>query len=156
MRVKEPLKKMKKSIGLLSIVLIVGFAAFILYRLHLVEEMKPVKEGVAAFKNENYQKALEKLEPAAKSGNLVARSFVAQIYALGLGVEADNEAAAKWLSCDGIKFCVDGELEYSFAHVFTNQYDSYHDMSKAIFWMQISSSKGYEKADEWLAKNTNN
>lgn len=144
---------MPKKIGLLFVALIIGLAAFILYRLHLVEEMKPVKEGVAALKNENYAEALEKFKPAAEHGDLLARSFMAQIYALGLGMEVDNEAAAKWLSCDGIKSCVNGQPEYSFAYVFANEDGPYHDMAKAAYWMRISSSKGYKKADEWLAKN---
>ena len=128
-------RKMAKKIGLLSLVLIIGFAAFILYRLHLVEEIRPVKEGVAALKNENYAEALEKFKPAAERGDLLARSFMAQIYALGLGVKADNEAAAKWLSCDGIESCVNGHPEYSFAYVFINEDDPYHDMAKAAYWM---------------------
>jgi TPR repeat protein len=149
-------KSMAKKIGLLSVVVFIGFAAFILYRLQIVEERKPVKEGVAAWKNEHYAEALEKFRPAAERGDLVARFYMAQIYALGLGVEANNDVAEKWLSCDDIKSCVNGEPEYDFAYVFTNESDRYYDINKAVYWMKISSSKGYKKADDWLAKNSGN
>jgi len=131
-------------------VLLIGFAAFILYRLHLVEQWKPVKEGIAALKNEHYAEALEKFRPAAERGDLLARFYVAQLYALGLGVEVNNDVAEKWLSCDDIKSCVNGAPEYDFAYVFTNESDRYHDLNKARYWMKISSRKGYKKAEEWL------
>lgn len=147
---------MRKKISYLAAVLIVGSAVFILYRLYLVEERRPLRDGIAAWKNEDYTEAIKKLEPLAERGDLIARSFMAQFYAFGLGVEVNNDTAQKWLSCDNVKSCVNGEPEYGFAYNFTTEFDSYYDIHKAKYWMMISSSKGYKKADEWLAKHGGN
>jgi TPR repeat protein len=148
---------MRKKIVYSFIILFVGFTAFILYRLHLVAEGKPFRDGVAAMKEERYADAIEKFRPLAESGNLRARVYMAQFYTFGLGVTADNDAAQKWLSCDGIEACVNGELEYAFAYEFSNEADLRHfDMNKARYLMELSSRKGYQKADIWLAKNTGN
>lgn len=144
----------KEIIIILVICLLIGTGSFLIYRLYEYEKMGPYRKGVSALKEGNFIEALNKLEPFAKDGDLLARLLVAEIYAAGLGVEANNDIAKQWLSCDGVKSCIDGEPEYGFAHNFINA--PHFDKEKAIYWMRISSDKGYNKADEWLAENDPN
>ena len=137
----------KTIICLLLCVLLAGFG-YNFYR-HML--MEPYRKGVSAFKEGNFAEALKQMEPLAQKGNLRARQLMARIYALGLGVEVDNDVAKKWLSCTGIKSCVNGKAEYYLALLFFEKGNNLFDREKATYWMEISSDKGYRKADEWLA-----
>ncbi|TVQ83503.1 MAG: sel1 repeat family protein [Micavibrio sp.] len=138
----------KKIVVVFVICLLAALTLLLFYQYKRVE---PLREGLAALKEENYSDALKKLEPLAKKGDLTARFFVAEMYVFGLGVEIDIDIAKKWLSCDGVRSCINGRPEYKLAHVFASNRD--FNKEKATYWMKISSDKGYKKADEWLAVN---
>jgi TPR repeat protein len=52
--------------------------------------------GKAAFHNEDYKTAMEKLLPLAEQGYALAQNYVGVIYANGLGVEKDEKKGVEW------------------------------------------------------------
>ena len=53
-------------------------------------------EGLNAFDNGDYIRALNLLVPLAEKGNAQAQCHIASMYHLGLGVEADGLKAVDW------------------------------------------------------------
>lgn len=145
---------------------ITGIFAYILLA---EEERESLNAGIAQLKSGNYYAARQKIDPLAQSGNSQARSLMAEIYMNGLGVDVNTDKAKYWLSCEGILICVEGEAEYKFALLFSKEIllrsgsvfpapvepspFTKYDINKAIYWMQISSAKGYRNADIWLNDN---
>ena len=58
--------------------------------------MANFKEGLDAFTNKEYDKALEILTPFAEEGDAEAQFHLAKIYENGYGVSKDIEKAIKW------------------------------------------------------------
>ncbi|MCC7037899.1 MAG: sel1 repeat family protein [Alphaproteobacteria bacterium] len=129
-------------------------------------ERKSLDAGIAQLKAGHYEVARQKIESLAQNGNSQAKLLMAEIYTHGLGVDVNIDRAKYWLSCKSI-ICVEGEAEYKFALLFSNEMfwegkavpapiepSSFtkYDMNKAIYWMGISSAKGYKNADSWLAE----
>ncbi len=174
---KNPQKRIAdiKKLVMLSTLWVITIIGIFTCLFSSVAKDKLLNDGIAQLKARNYVEGLQRIKPLAENGDLKARSLVAEIYAVGRGVEANVDAAKHWLSCDAIWSCVDGEPEYELAYHFLNEtaplimsgervevmpiglepelaYPPY-DVNKAIYWMKISSSKGYKDADAWLAKN---
>ena len=55
------------------------------------------EEGIAAFKQGDYQRAFEELKPAADDGDARAQAYLGEVY-LGEGKPQNFEKARKWLS----------------------------------------------------------
>lgn len=55
-----------------------------------------VEEGRDFMETDNYTAAMEEFLPAARSGNADAEELIGVLYALGLGVEKDDERAFEW------------------------------------------------------------
>ena len=58
--------------------------------------MANFKEGLDAFTNKKYDKAVEILSPFAEEGDAEAQFYLAKIYENGYGVSKDIEKAIKW------------------------------------------------------------
>ena len=58
--------------------------------------MANFKEGLDAFTNKEYDKAIELLSPFAEEGDAEAQFYLAKIYENGYGVSKDIEKAIKW------------------------------------------------------------
>ena len=58
----------------------------------------PFRDGVVAYQQEKYSKALEAWLPLAESGHVLAQTLVGSMYAYGEGVTQDDAEAFKWLS----------------------------------------------------------
>lgn len=55
-----------------------------------------VEEGRDFMEADQYTAAMEEFLPAARSGNADAEELIGVLYALGLGVEKDDERAFEW------------------------------------------------------------
>ncbi|MBI4885295.1 MAG: sel1 repeat family protein [Actinobacteria bacterium] len=58
--------------------------------------MNKLKDGLYAYREGNYKRALRCLLPLAETGDATAQCYVASIYQGGLGVPADGQAAVTW------------------------------------------------------------
>jgi TPR repeat protein len=58
--------------------------------------MSDVKQGLAAFNNEDYTQAFTLLKPLAEQGNAEAQCIIASMYHLGVGQEKMILEAIKW------------------------------------------------------------
>ena len=58
--------------------------------------MTSIKEGLDAYNNEDYDKALNILSPLAEEGNLEAQNTLGLINDEGSGVNQDYKEAVKW------------------------------------------------------------
>ena len=56
-------------------------------------DIEKAKDLMAA---NRFEEALEELKPAARSGNADAEELIGVMYAMGLGVERDDERAFEW------------------------------------------------------------
>lgn len=62
-----------------------------------------VEEGRDFMEADNYTAAMEEFLPAARSGNADAEELIGVLYALGLGVEKDDERAFEWYLRSSLK-----------------------------------------------------
>jgi TPR repeat protein len=135
---------MKTFLVLLVSIAVFGCVSFFSYKVYLTKSEELFEKGMSELKEENFKSALNKLEPYAYKGNRLARKEIGKIYALGLDVPIDNLLAEKWLSCEGIKSCIDGEAECVVSYYFKNGTFGKKDLEKARYWMDKSIHKGYK------------
>jgi len=55
-----------------------------------------LEDGIGAYKENNYSRALELLHPIAEGGNVAAQGLLGRMYLRGEGVTQDYQEAAKW------------------------------------------------------------
>ncbi len=55
-----------------------------------------IERARAEFDAQNYVESRQLLEPLAHNGNIDAQCMLANIYQLGLGIEADGAQAVRW------------------------------------------------------------
>lgn len=125
-----------------------GVIALALLNLRPGDHLSP---GVALLKSGEYEKALVELRPYAKRGDPVARNIIGRLYAFGLGVPRNHEAASEWFSCAGARDCTAGKSEFYVARDFTDGVGVDADDAEARYWMSASARQGYPPALEWMA-----
>ena len=100
--------------------------------------------GEAAYKDGDYEKALEYLHPAAEAGNADAQYRLGYMYANGRGVEKSNEEAAKWY-----RMAAD-QGDTTAQNILGNMYESGRGVEKsyeeAARWYQRAADQGYKYA----------
>jgi TPR repeat protein len=105
------------------------------------------KEGMEALKEGEDSVAIAKLTPYAKAGNIDAQRALGQIYATGVGSEADNIRAAIWFRRAECGCEAPGRSEYGIAL----DLQKGGRMKAAAEWVRRAAEAGYPKAQELLA-----
>lgn len=82
---KVPLANAKR--GLIALGLAVGIA---------FPAMAEIEKARDLMESHQFEAAMEELMPAARSGNADAEELIGVMYAMGLGVERDDERAFEW------------------------------------------------------------
>jgi len=140
------------------IVATVGFLVLATWATHRYAEykrLKPLYEGISAFKKGNYRHALKQIKPFAKKGNHLAMELLGEMYAFGLGVRKDETQARIWIQRSYCKNKNYGETEYYIALDYLDDNSSpnlaWRDTTLALKWLQYSAQSGYRMAQELLA-----
>ena len=110
--------------------------------------MTSIKEGLDAYNNEDYDKALNILSPLAEEGNLEAQNTLGLIYDEGSGVNQDYKEAVKWYRLAAEQGDAYGQFNLGF--MYANGYGVIEDYVYALMWWYISSSNGNENAKEYI------
>jgi TPR repeat protein len=143
---------MRKWIARLVAVALLASLAFCFERLRLYKREAPLREGLGAFKSDNYSLAWARLEPLAREGNPVAQRALAMMYARGWGRPVDEERATMWLrraEC-GCESPGRGELDLALdmsSYVATSS----SDRAMAVHWLQRAAEAGHPDAQRLLA-----
>lgn len=82
---RVPLANAKRGIIALGLAVGVAFPA-----------MAEIEKGRELMESHQFEAAMEELMPAARSGNADAEELIGVMYAMGLGVERDDERAFEW------------------------------------------------------------
>jgi len=149
-------KSIVKAVGIIVVaVSFFVFVAWIAHRYAEFKQLKPLYEGISAFKEGNYQYALKKIKPFAKNENLQAMELLGMMYAFGLGVHKDEIQARMWIQRTYCKNKNYGETEYYIALDYMDDNSSPNlagrDTALALKWLQYSAQSGYKKAQEILS-----
>jgi len=86
------------TVGLIMKRLITFFCLALLVGTPAAVNADQLKEGTAAFKAGNYQKALELFKPLAEQGDVNAQYNLGLMYMAGQGVPEDHVLAHKWFN----------------------------------------------------------
>ena len=110
--------------------------------------MTSFKEGLDAYKNEDYDKALEILSPLAEEGNAQAQNTLGLMYGEGEGVNQDYKEAVKFCRLAAEQGDAYGQLNLGF--MYANGYGVIEDYVYALMWWYIAASNGNENAKEYI------
>lgn len=97
-------------------------------------------EGVEAFENENYEKALDKLEPAAKEGDRKALVYLARMYYEGRGVEKDVVRAIRLFR--SAAEAGDSKAMVTVGYAYSNGIGVSTDNARAVKWYRKAADAG--------------
>ncbi len=98
------------------------------------------EEGMAAYENEDYEKAMQILQPLAKQGNSQAQITMGIMYDNGLGVPTDPARALDWY----IKAAEQGipVVQHDVGVKYFQGIGTKQDYLKAARWWKLSSDAG--------------
>jgi TPR repeat protein/S1-C subfamily serine protease len=96
--------------------------------------------GYKAFKNNDYKSAMDQLLPMAKQGDPKAQRLVGNMYAGGLGVDEDYEAAAKWYQASVAQGYAPAMADLGDLYYYGNGVDQ--DQTIALKWYRRGAERG--------------
>ncbi len=141
---------MRKLVFISSMLITFVLAAFFSYRIYLYERDEALRNAVSMLKEGEFDEGFRLVEKLAKSGNKKANNLMGRLYAFGLGVEMNREKAEEIFSCKQYMDCVAGKQEYAIGLDFINGYGGVVNYHEGRYWIDLSSSLGYEPAMKWL------
>ena len=96
--------------------------------------------------NSKFQEAYERLLPAAKSGNADAEELIGVMYAMGLGVERDDERAFEWYLRSAMKAHPGAQSGIGW-YFETGRGIAAPDLVRAYLWYTLSAIGGDPDAE---------
>jgi hypothetical protein len=112
------------------------------------KEEAPLREGINASKEGNFQLAFAELKPYADKGNTHAQSVLGEMYARGLGVPYDEVQASMWFRRAERGRKVTGMSEFG---MFKWYSEVRPEVEKAARWLQRAAEAGHPEAQRMLA-----
>jgi len=106
-------------------------------------------EGIAAYRQGNFDTALKELTPEAESGNAEAQIYLGRMYELGKGAAMDAAAAFKWYLTAANQGNLTAEEILGMSYLTGMGVDK--DVPAALKWLQASASGGRASAQYQLA-----
>jgi TPR repeat protein len=103
-----------------------------------------VKEGLAAYKANNFELALKELRPAAMQGNATAQNELGTMYQYGKGVPQDYVQAISWYR----KAADQGDViaQYNLGFMYKHGYGVDQDYQQAKDWYLKAATQGDDQA----------
>jgi len=114
----------------------------------------PFRDGVVAYQQQEFQKALKAWLPLAESGHVLAQTLVGSMYAYGEGIEKDDKEAFKWLSLAANTGSA--QAQYNLAILYENGFGVTADLQQARKWFKAAADQGREDAATRYAALTDN
>lgn len=142
------LKGVKKPVGILVGLILVLLVGWVGTRWWAFKQGAPLRAGISALKEGDYQLALAKLKPYADAGNAHAQYALGEMYACGLGVPYDEVQASMWFRRSECGRKVTGTPEYG---MFKWYLEVEPDRAKAVRWLQRAAGAGNPQAQSLLA-----
>jgi TPR repeat protein len=104
--------------------------------------------GIAAYKEEQFPKALEIFQHHATKGDPAAQYYLSILYRLGLGVELDEDAAFLWCK----QAAEEGKLDaqYQLGIMYLQGEGVEEDDALALEWLWQAADRGHFQAKEVL------
>ena len=97
-------------------------------------------DGIAAFKEQQYEKAAEILSALAEKGDRTAQSLLATLYMEGKGVERDDAAAVVWLQRAAAQG--DARAQYNLGASYAEGAGVPKDEKEAAKWFLRAANQG--------------
>jgi hypothetical protein len=94
--------------------------------------------GLAAFKNKDYQTAYREWKAGAEAGQAEAQFDLGVLYAQGLGVLRDLNAAESWYRKSAAQG--NAEAEYALGQMYAHGWGVPRDVADAVRWFEMANS----------------
>jgi len=122
------------------------FLYFLLSLSFLSPTYADFQDGVDAYNNKQYKKALKEFKPLAEKGNAKAQSYLGYFYSQGFGVWPNVDKSFSWFE----KAANQGDARSQYAMgVFYSEGESVPQNDiKALEWLKKSSNQGFSRADK--------
>jgi hypothetical protein len=142
-------KGVKKLMGIIIGLMLIVLTGWIGIRWWIFQkEEAPLRDGINASKEGNFQLALAELKPYADKGNTHAQSVLGEMYARGLGVPYDEVQASMWFRRAERGRKVTGMAEFG---MFKWYLEVQPDLEKAARWLQRAAEAGNSDAQGLIA-----
>lgn len=133
----------------------VALAALILlavvggWRFWTYQSDEPLRKGIGALKEGDFGRSLDLIAPMARAGHREAQRTLGEMYALGLGVEADEIVAEVWFRRAECHCADPGQAEYDLG--LDLLYKKPRDENHALKWIRRAAEAGHRRAQALLA-----
>jgi len=104
----------------------------------------PFRDGVVAYQQANYQKALDSWLPLARSGHVLAQTLIGSMYADGEGVKQNDHEAFKWLSRAANSGSA--QAQYNLGILYENGFGISANKALARKWFKAAADQGRKDA----------
>ena len=132
--------------------LILAACIWVSIRLWNYEAHEPLRNGVSAMKEGDYEKARSLIEPFARRANPLASELMGKMYAFGLGVRQDSSEAQVWYRIAECECLDPGQNEFNTAVNFAGGLDgAKKDPQLALWWLQRAEEAGNPEARKLLS-----
>jgi hypothetical protein len=96
----------------------------------------------------DYARAVERLQPLAKAGDLPAQELLARLHFEGWGVPRDHAAAVRWLESAAAGQYA--PAQYNLARMYEQGLGTGLDLSKSLKWFRVAAERGDAEAQGHL------
>ena len=118
--------------------------AFALLLSPLSAAAAPLDDGVAAYRQEDYARALRLIRPLAQDGNASAQALLGLMYALGQGVQQDYAAALGWYRKAADQGLASAQCDLG--TMYERGLGVNQDYAAALTWYRKAAEQGYADA----------
>ncbi|MEQ9042499.1 MAG: tetratricopeptide repeat protein [Alphaproteobacteria bacterium] len=95
---------------------------------------------MSAYKEENFEKALQEWKPLADGGDAMAQFYLGLIYGFGQGVEKDLVEAVRWWRLSAERGNIAAQSNLGFMYKYGNGVPQ--DIVQAYMWSRIAATNG--------------
>ena len=111
-------------------------------------QAESLEEGIAAYQEKQFPRALEVFQHHAQAQNPTAQYYLSILYRLGLGVERDEREAFLWCSQAAGAGVLDAQ--YHLGIMYLQGEGVVEDDLKAMDWLWKAADRGHQQAKEVL------
>ncbi len=119
-----------------------GFLVFpiIFFLLFCPPNFADFQNGLKAFRNQDYETALDEWKPLAKRGDVQAQHYLGSMYKEGKGVIQDYETAIDWYTLAAEQGYTNAQR--SLGDILSIEFSAWLDIKAAIKWYTLAAEQG--------------
>ena len=105
-------------------------------------------DGMAAYKQGDYEIAYKEWEPLAEQGDAKAQYNLGEMFANGTGATQDDEQAFYWFSKAAEQG--DADAQFALSYMYSNSFGAHLDYEQGIFWLTKAAEQEHVLAQHGL------